>query len=364
MRSAQTRVSVAAAGLLLIVAGCAADPTPSDTEPLPDPTPTPTYVQPDAPAATLPLNCADFGSLAAIQSSFAEPLQVRVDETSAPEGAYRAEFTQAGGLTCIWGGDGRTDASYDAGLTLNILGDAADAYAAYGPPDGSSVQDTLGDDSAIDCYAFVPGYQCFGQVLVGEYWIDAVVSDSANVTSTADAVAMFTAVVGSVVDKVRAAGEPRPAWIPPAGSFDGAALCSDPTAVAAALGVAPGELSVQVLGANDTLQIAEGTRRSGSSHCTWGTASSTYAANLTALAGGAWAMKRYLAQPTVAIGGLQQAPQPVTLPNTESAILSCGDGCVAAMVIGGSIVYLSLGDTYDAAQATAQAAAFSAAVAA
>ena len=65
-----------------------------------------------------------------------------------------------------------------------------------------------------------------------------------------------------------------------------------------------------------------------------------------------------LADPDVPIGGLQQDPAPVSLPGADDAVLSCGDGCVAAMTHGGSITYLYLSDIYEVPAATAAAQAF------
>jgi hypothetical protein len=348
----------AAAIVLVTVAGCAPGPVPRDTS---GATPTPTYVQPAEPQSSLPLGCADLIGLPEVQENIpGETLAVSIDEASAPAGPEWAAFMSSGGLRCVWGGSGRTDGGYDHGLALAIIGDGATAFETWAAEVSIPVTwtiDAFGDRSMTHCdESYLNG--CYGGLVVDGYWIDFSVRESVD-RSVAQADGRLAALLGRVVAAVRGAGGPTPAWIPPADAFSGEAFCSDPAPIAAALGLPADAVSVQVVGADDAHQTSEGVRRAGRVSCTWGTSSTAYAASVSTIPGGAWLMKRYLADPEIPISALQGPWQPVALPGTDAAILSCGDGCMTLMIIDGSAVYLSLAETYDIAPATEQAAAFS-----
>jgi hypothetical protein len=316
-----------------------------------------------APQSILPLDCADLTDLAVLQANFVTPLSVRLDQSSSPLSPYSAGVIQAGGLTCVWGGENRTDSSWDEGVTLSILGRAASAFADVYAQNSAGAQslDTLGDGSLFSCFGGDTHYDCSGEVLIGDYWLNARVADA---TSTDDASArdVFAAVLSPVIMAVAAAGAPRALWEPPADAFTGTSLCTDPAAAAAALGADPASISVVNTVGEDLDQGSEAMRRSPGVRCTWGPADAPYATGITVLPGGEWAMDRYEADADPHISTLQSTAEPVVIAGTDRALLSCGDGCYVAMTVGGSIIYLYLSDIYDVGPATAQATAFAAAL--
>ena len=244
--SASHRLVIVAATAVLLLTGCAV-PAPTPTIE-PDPQPTETSVaQPAEPPSTLPLDCVDFGTLDQIQASFTEPLSVKVDEASAPRSSYRLEFLQAGGLDCIWGSENMTDSSWDDGVTLSVLGDAASDYQeliAQQPDDPAALVDTLGDASHTRCDAYDSGSQCWGTILVGHYFVSLNTGGFAGAPDADGVRSAYDAIAEHVVEVIRGAGEPPAAWVAPQGSFDGGTLCSDPAPVAAALGLASDQVTL------------------------------------------------------------------------------------------------------------------------
>lgn len=345
------RFLVAPLVTVLLLTGCAPAPAPAESDgPVVTPTPTPTVSQPTEPQSILPLDCADIYAPDDIQAHFEESIKVRVDQTTAPDDTFPASTVQQGALACVWAGKDRTDSGWDQGLTLTVYGNGADGYAgavADGPTGGDIQTGTIGDDSVTNCYSGGDWYQCFADVLVGDYWIHTVTGDHASL-SLGDTYARLDEVLTPIVDAVQGAGEPRPVWVVPADAYAGDELCDDPTAAAAALGLAVGKLSP---GERST----DGDER----RCVWNSKQNVVIVNV--LRGGSWALERHLQQPELKLGGLQSPPEVIELAGTDAAMISCGDGCIAQMSVGGSRVTLYLQNTFDLDDAKSQVADFAAA---
>lgn len=157
--------------LLLALAGCApsaAAPIPSTT-PTPSATPTPKPTPSGPPEPVLGVACGDLIEPATVNAFFAgapQAVALKRGEASPPDPQMEILYRQVGALRCVWGGDSRTDESYDVGIELTVLQDASSQFSAklWNPADAT---DTVGDRSAFACaYG-----RCQFSVLVGDLWL-------------------------------------------------------------------------------------------------------------------------------------------------------------------------------------------------
>ncbi|MCU1417993.1 MAG: hypothetical protein JWP32_2167 [Schumannella sp.] len=341
-----------AIGVLLIasLAGCAPDPV-ETTPPVAEPTPTPTETEAPValePESVLPLGCAQLLSLGFVQDHIpGEVLRVSVDESSAPAG-YE-EFMTAGGLRCVWGGSGRTDGGYDQGLKLEIVSDGAAGFASWVAQDSPHVAwrtDAYGDRSHTYC---ADDWQngCYGGVVVGDYWIDVAVRDSAP-RSAATAETRFSELIEPVVNAIRGAGAPRPVWSPSAGSYDGAELCSD---AALATDIVGGAVTISPTGPDEYISAAGVVAaRAHVTTCTWKSAlPELQIINVTVFPAGAWIYPRMVADPAEATPGYLSDAVPAEAPGSDGLLIAQADEVWSAMSINGSLVELRDWSTYEPA---------------
>jgi hypothetical protein len=326
------------AGILLVaLTGCAATPAPAASTPAAAPSATEAPVALD-PQSTLLLGCAELLSLDDVQQRLpGTTLAVAVDEASTPNGEYWAGFATAGGLRCVWAGEGRTDGGYDEGLQLSILGDAQADYDRWltdpGLPQVAWVDDAFGDRSHTFC-ADEPENGCFGGVLVDDYWIDVSLRGGAARTATV-ANERLSELLQPVVDAIRGAGPARPGWTPPATAYAGDGLCDDAAVASDVVGTTV-TLAPRSIGGLE--QLAVGFSRGGVTSCTWSSRGREFAVYI--FPGGAWIFSRFAADPDEASPGYLSAAQPTTIDGAEGALTAQADIAWSAMSVGGSLVIL------------------------
>lgn len=344
--------------VLLLSAGCAVPPPPLDGGPSTPSAAVDLANDGAEPLPVLPLGCADVLGIDAVQQTIPAPLEVWDDESTTPRGFTELAYRQAGGLRCVWGGDGGTDGVPDVGVQLWISPDAVDAFHTHATgflyPDGDTlVTDTIADGSIVDCGSGeFPGLSCTADVLAGDWWIYLTASgEPGDPRSYDDALADVTALAQGVVDRVTSAGESRQFWSPPGDASDGAPLCTDPTVASLALAVdAGGILGDQYV--PDLYTIGGFAQRAAGEKCTWTTGDA--AVSIRTLQGGKWAFDR-LAADGIGAGDVSQGEAQVVDTALDGALVACGDGCNAVLLMGGSLVVISeVGFEPDAAAQTVQ----------
>lgn len=313
--------SIVVVAIALLAGGVLAACTPTSQSDTPVETATPTASPTEAasgdPRPTLPLTCDELVPRADAQAAVGYPVELREREGDIASPVSIAAL-QAGILSCVWGGEDRTDNSYDQTLTIDVLPDAVQAWdvgvwqiddGAVVYPDGSTTSEYLCqqvfDGGTVGAVAY-----CDGNVLVGGYWarfhVQALVADDAA------AAAVMRGLLDSLAARLADAGPATPAWVPPAGALTGAACApwpgpeyvSSPEFVAAAragMRRCDGEVQVAVIPA------------------------------------GAWAVPLIDGRrPSYSI-----TLAPVEVPGTDAAQAGCGDGCMAIVAVHGSALALS-----------------------
>jgi hypothetical protein len=344
--------------VLLIGTACAAPPPPIEGS-----TPTGSAASPAndgaEPLPVLPIGCADLLGVDALQQTIPSPLEVWTDESSTPRGFDLIAYRQAGGLHCVWGGEGGTDGVPDVGVQLWVTPDASDEFREHATgamyPEGDLlVNDTIEGASVLDCgTGEFAGLSCTADALAaGDWWVYLTArADSGDARSYDDAVADTTALAESIIAGIASAGEPRPAWTAP-DATDGSAWCEDTSLASVALGVdADGILVEPYRSPGVVAALAE---RAGGSQCIWSTADESSNVRIRTLQGGAWVFDRLAAEQLGAGEVFPGEAQPIETP-ADGALLACGDGCNAVLDIGNSLVVLDNlnGDT-DSLTATVQ----------
>jgi hypothetical protein len=337
-------LTVAVAVLVLALAGCA--PTPASgqsTAPATSPRPTATLAS--APVPALPLTCARLFTVGAVQSHLHATVSAEVDETHT--GGYLEDFAmlQAGGTECTWGGQDMTDSSYDTGVVLTILPDAATEFAARQmPTSGDMVTGTIGASSAYDCAS---GAWCYGDALAGSYWISFIVGD-ADSPDNGPTPATVEAILKPIAQAVSTAGGSVKPWAKPSEAFDGAALCTAVGAqglVSSALGAA---VTPQDTTAFDDI-FGAAAHREGLIKCSWA-AGPNDGIGIDVLPGGSWVYPRVAAAPP--LWNLIGHPTAIDASGSDGALVGCGDHCEALFSIQKSLVQLFMNYLQDQATAT------------
>jgi hypothetical protein len=351
---------VAVMAATVMVAGCTAAPA---DDPTPPPTGTPS-AEPTEPELTEPrtalaLSCDELFGLAELQPLLTTPVQVRRDESSAPLGVRGASLKQAGTSLCVYGGENRTDSSYDQGLRIQAVPGAAagfDTFLATTSFPGTARMDTIGDRSVLTCQgaelSALPQYRCWANFVVGDFWVEAWMSDDADVDSEG-AADLVTTVLTTVAGRMAESGPQRALWTPPTGS-NPAPLCSDPAASAALLGEAPESLAVA-----DKTYSEQGVPIFG---CTWSGSTGAWV-GLTALESGSWAVDAVAASPGMIFNPRLAESERIDIPNTDGALLTCTDSCYALVSWQGTLVEVAFDEeSYDPAVAAQRLQAWGAAL--
>lgn len=296
------------------------------------------------------LVCADLIPLPDLQAAITTPLSVKIDEQSAPRGSADAIFLQAGGVHCVWGGENRTDQSWDQGLDVRILPatlDDVDMILAATTFYEGAVFDTIGERSGLGCYSG-EYWDCSAVAFVGDRIISARMSDAG---ATTDPVALAQGVlqqVGAAIELTT----PNAPIAPEPNSFDGGSVCEDPTVVAAAFEAAPGDVHLRPFDSYFSLD-AIAAREITSVGCPWLVGADLQTGqpfNITVIPGAGWQFERMVAQPDEVGGVLLGTASPFPVEGTEGALVACGDGCWAGLLYQGSLIELYAGNTYDASE--------------
>jgi hypothetical protein len=335
------RGAVAAGALLLALTGCslpaAHHPTGSGS-PHATASPTATTAALTAPRSAIPATCAQLLPTATAVGAFpaASGIALRESESTAPQSSIEVAARQAGGLHCLWGGTDREDNGYDDFISLDVLGDAADAYHGNVSPTSGDEVNTFGTASDLLCQGD-PQFFCFAQVLIGTTWVELDYNSLGGDGEPASgSLGRFHTLLTGVVARVQGAGADRPLWTPPAG-WDGAALCTDAalTRVRAATGHA--DLDVTDYSMEGPANAATGAlARIGYEQCGWGrdAPSGLSLFGIQFIPGGAWAIGQELAQPPSFYYGTLA---PVSIAGATSALALCNEeSCQADLAVAGS----------------------------
>lgn len=292
-----------------------------------------------SPRSTIPATCAQLLPSATAIGAFpaASGIALRESESTAPQNAIEVGARQAGGLHCLWGGTDRQDNGYNDFISLDVLGNAADAFHSNVTTTAGDEVNTFGTASDLLCQGD-PQFFCFAQVLIGTRWIEldynSLGGDGEPASGSLD---RFHALLTGVVARVQGAGADRPLWTPPAG-WDGAALCTDAALarVRAATGHADLEQTDYSMEGPQTAASAA-LARLGFQQCGWARTSSSGGLALFGIQfvqGGAWAVAQEQAQPPSFYYG---ALAPVSIAGATSALALCNEAaCQADLAVAGS----------------------------
>jgi hypothetical protein len=325
---------IVAASFLLLLTGCggpSAGPSPSESGPASSagPSASPSPAAQGDPQPTLPITCADAFSDSAASALIYSPITLKIDQNTV-RNVYEASGLQSGLFHCIWGGQNKTDNSWDQSIDLDILPNAAAAFdggvwqvndGAVVYPDGSTTSEYLCD------YVDTNYAQCFANVLVGGYWAHATArtGDSGVQLTQAGMEASMRSIVDRLTAVLTSAGKGRDSWVPPSYTLTGA-ICAGQPLNGGFAGPVPAE--------------AVATQRSGALGCSY-----SQAVNLGILPGGAWAVASVQASgkmPNWSVSTFEPTP----VAGADLALWGCGDGCYALLSVGGSAVSIDDGNLY------------------
>lgn len=209
----------AVAGLLVVLVGCAGEPAPvpsaSETTPAPivEPTPDP---REGWPASRVPVECDEFDQLAVdtlrVPAATIQPVVWPLADGSAAQ-------WQAGMLSCHWQsslmGVGESPSPT---LTIEVLADAAADFTPAAPS-ANPYPNLFGEGSSLYCSDSEWNRFCSGALLSAGYWVsfslDTLPPDGATDVT---AVELGTAAGTALSAQLAAAGPPRHAFSPPAGT--------------------------------------------------------------------------------------------------------------------------------------------------
>lgn len=318
--------AIAAASFLLVLTGCGApsagsspsDSASSSVSSAPSGSPSPA-AQGD-PQPTLPITCADVFSDSAASDLIYSAISLKIDQATV-RNIYEASGLQAGLFQCIWGGQNKTDNSWDQTIGLDVLPNATAAFDAgvWQVDDGAVVYPDGSTTSEYLCTQVGANYaQCFANVLLNGYWAHAWVSTGdGDEPLTQDGMeASMRAIVDRLTAVIGSAGKPRVPWIVPSHALTGAFCAGQPI--------------------NGTVA----TQRTGALGCDYAPS-----INVGILPGGAWAVASVQANgkmPNWSVSTFEPTP----VAGADLALWGCGDGCYALLSVGGSAVSIDDGNLY------------------
>lgn len=219
---------VVAALTTLTLTGCAQEPEATVT-PTPTPTPTPTETAEPAsrPNPIFAIDCAGLLSLDEVQDRVTAPVSVKRDETNTPGAFWEIQWLQRGGLSCRWGGESRTDSSYDDGVDVLVLPNGIEEFTTQTENSVSLDVAVDGADSAVSQCSFgadpvaagAPGL-CIVSSLIGTTLVELRFSDSEGAYPTEQAIGeVAIGLIETVIARMVAAGPRQQEWTPPASSL-------------------------------------------------------------------------------------------------------------------------------------------------
>jgi len=207
----------------LLLSGCVPEPEPVAT-PTAEPEPTATAVSVTRPHSVFALGCADVLSLDEVQSRVAAPIVVKRDETNVPGVFGELPPFQRGALSCRWGGENRTDESFDDGVDVLLLPDAvSDFTEAVTTVFYGTTFAVAGADGAVGTCYFAseptadgaPG-ACSIIALFGSTMVEFRFSDSQQQYRRESAIGLVAVeILETVISRVSQAGQNEQLWTPP-----------------------------------------------------------------------------------------------------------------------------------------------------
>ena len=192
----------------LALVGCAG--TPSGGNPSPETGEETAAEVASAPVPLLSLTCADAIDLASVQEALGT-VQPGIDPVRVPGGSWALShvgMAQAGALDCYWGDDAAPQEQYPRYLSVSVLPDAAESWAAWQQElaSWSTPFAGHGDAAFSDCGGSPAYLYCEYDVLIGTNWLRA---DVMNLDALEDAAPIILTLTDAV-----AAAEPAGApWI-------------------------------------------------------------------------------------------------------------------------------------------------------
>jgi hypothetical protein len=316
------RLIVAAAAVVLLLAGCTAAPEPTPT-PTVTATPSPTPEPQGDPQPRLPVTCPDVFSDDGASLALGSPVSLKVGDDAVRNPGF-AQERQVGTLTCIWGGASMTNNSWDTGIALRVLPDADAEFdrGVWSVDDGAIMypEGELSEYICSDAGTWTSYPMCRANILLDGYWAQAVVTfahDELSITPEAGESAM-RGIVDVIRTTVASADAPRPAWVVPAGSLEGHACDGRPAT-----------LDEATLG--DILELVA-RDRAPYRWCEW-----SEGVTVTVLAGGAWAidgLEAYGDRPYWSVPPFSA----VSVAGADAALAACELDCVLVAAVGGSLV--------------------------
>lgn len=312
--------------LVLVLAGCGTPGTPATPSASVAPTTEPSSTVPveqGLPLPRLPLACTDLFSDTGAANVVGTAVSLRLDELTERNLAESAT-RQVGVLSCTWGGEFKTDNSWDQHLVIDVLPDADAAFdtGVWQVDDGAIVYPTGSTTSEYRCpWLDADYYSCFANVLVDGYWARADVQGGGEGAPVDTVEARMRALIDDLTAAIAGAGDPNPVWVAPPDVLTGA-ICAG-----AADAVAPSYPDSVAIG------------RAGVLRC------EVDGARVSVLPAGDWAVPEIQARgdrPYHSIPALEQ----VDIAGADLALTGCGDGCYAILAIAGSAVEV-YSDTMD-----------------
>jgi len=339
-----------------VLAGCAQGSP--DTTAVPSASPAEPVVLAE-PVATLDVACADVLSDQAASDLLQSPVSLKVNSADIRSVRDVARL-QAGMLTCVWGGEDKTDNSWNQSIVLSVLPDAAADYdAGVEQVDDGAIVYTVGDLSEYLCsYVDANMSQCAANLLIDGYW--AQVSSTSVGTIEGRTQATADQSMESLLDTLAGAitgSSAAPAWSAAPGAVSGG-FCSDPgstavvqTAFASSAYALRDNALVPPLPAADVAQ-----NRAGMVSCSWADGAGNYV-SAAVVPGGSWSMASLKAAPPQVS---YDAPElsVAAVAGADGALIGCGGSgyCVGILSVGGSLLSLNAPDIgVDAFTAAASA---------
>ncbi|THG35145.1 hypothetical protein E6C70_03495 [Glaciibacter flavus] len=337
-----TTVCALGAGAVLVVGlvGCSTGKPVTNPTPTAAPSSTATPEAVSDPMPTLAVTCA--GVLTNDQASGYLGSRVTLKVDQAAVSSYQSVAAlDSGLLNCVWGGESKTDNSWDVTIDLDVIADAAADYATnVTQVDDGAVDYTAGDTSEYLCGDYGV---CRLNLLSHGYWAHAYLSSNgpdgapSRATIENSARELLDSLAGTIT-AAPAAGRP---WSRPSDAVSGR-FCDDEAPATAVIQAAFSEPGATVDPSASQLDpltpdlLAQ--ERAGMVACSWSDGNYSVAI----VPGGGWAFPEMLKSPPK-VNYMYPPLVALDVPGHPSVIGSCvpGDGCVAYVPVGGSLVSVS-----------------------
>jgi hypothetical protein len=315
------------------------------------------------PTVRVPVKCGALFTDAAASALIDSPINIHQDASTIPVAITDITQRQYGSLHCVWAGDAQ-DSGYAEDLQLDITPDAKAGFVAnlsgFANENPPVVTNSAGDQSVYGCDATGGALNCVANMLVGDYWVTASLTDIGDTTisqATSNTRIQQVLTTAAAALKNTTAG---PAWVPP-----GAALptfCSS-NASTAQVNTALGVSDFALVGEDEQeTDAASYTQLAGTyTQCAWGTGSTTEPftfLEVAMLKGGAWIIPQLPGQKDT-YNYMLDTYSSMSVPGATAAAGDCSvpaNECEVALSIGSLLVVVNLDDPSTAQSSAALAA--------